>query len=68
MASDRFMQVEGWFCVLAEWFFLDGLMLRNWTLEGAGLHRDGMWTFIGAVQVPFNAEDFAKIQRERFGP
>lgn len=68
MASDRFIQVEGWFRVFAKWFFFGGLMLCNWTLEGAGLHRDGMWTVIGAVQVLFNAEDFARIQCERYGP
>ena len=67
MMTANFMQVEGWLVVVAQWLLRGCVWLQNWTLEGAGLHREGHWTFTGLLQVPFCDEDAARIQGQRNG-
>ena len=67
MTAPNYMQVEGWLLVVVQWLFRGCVWLQNWTLEGAGLHRESHWSFTGLLQVPFSEEDAAQIQRGRRG-
>ena len=42
---------------------LSGVWLQNWTLEGAALHSEERWTFVGLIQVPFGDKDAKRVRR-----